>query len=207
MANQEALRKTLIAAALGMMMGMSGAALADANGTSSESTSQAVGAAVSDTAITTKVKAKFVGNDQMKGTDVSVKTTDGVVTLTGTAPTADARSAAEAAAKSVDGVKSVDDQVSLGASATDKMEAKTDHAAKKTGRYAKDSWITTKVKTKLLADSVTKGLNISVETTAGVVKLTGQLPTQSQIDRAIEIAKGTKHVKSVDSADLKVGTS
>jgi len=49
--------------------------------------SDSVGAAVSDTAITAKVKSSFVGDDRLKGSHIKVVTTNGVVTLTGSAPT------------------------------------------------------------------------------------------------------------------------
>jgi BON domain len=62
-----------------------------------------------------------------------------------------------------------------------------------------DSVITTKVKSKLAADTRTSAIKISVETTNGVVALTGTVPTQSEKSAAEEIAKSTEGVKSVDN--------
>jgi len=77
-------------------------------------------------------------------------------------------------------------------------------ATQKTKRVASDSWITTKVKSELLADSVTKGFDISVETSHGVVTLSGSLKSQDAIDHAKSLAAKVKGVKSVDVTSLKV---
>lgn len=67
-----------------------------------------------------------------------------------------------------------------------------------------DSWITTKVKADLLADTVTKGLDINVSTVNGVVTLAGRLDSRAQVDKAIAIARGIKGVSNVDSKTLTV---
>lgn len=63
---------------------------------------------VTDTWITTKVKAELASTDAVKSTDISVTTVDGKVTLTGVLDNDLAVKKAIAAAKSVKGVKSVD---------------------------------------------------------------------------------------------------
>jgi hyperosmotically inducible protein len=63
---------------------------------------------VTDTWITTKVKAELATTDGVKSTSIDVKTVDGVVTLTGTLNTPLAVKKAIAAAQSVQGVKKVD---------------------------------------------------------------------------------------------------
>ncbi|MFD0724687.1 BON domain-containing protein [Lysobacter brunescens] len=67
-----------------------------------------------------------------------------------------------------------------------------------------DSWITTKVKADLLVDEQTKGLDINVSTTNGVVTLAGRLDSTVQVDKAVSIARGIKGVKSVDATTLTV---
>ena len=63
---------------------------------------------VTDTWITTKVKTELATTEGVKSTDISVKTVDGVVTLTGVLATPVAVKKAVAAAESVKGVKKVD---------------------------------------------------------------------------------------------------
>jgi hyperosmotically inducible protein len=63
---------------------------------------------VDDSWITTKVKSKFAAAKGVKASDISVSTTDGVVTLTGTATSKAEKNKAVHIAKAVKGVKSVD---------------------------------------------------------------------------------------------------
>ncbi|WP_257387325.1 BON domain-containing protein [Tahibacter caeni] len=67
-----------------------------------------------------------------------------------------------------------------------------------------DTWITTKVKTELLADSAVKGSDINVSTVNGVVTLAGVLDNQAAIDKAVTIAKNVKGVTDVDTRALKL---
>lgn len=63
---------------------------------------------VTDTWITTKVKGELATTEGVKSTDVSVKTVDGVVTLTGVLPSKIAVNKAIAVSRAVKGVKHVD---------------------------------------------------------------------------------------------------
>jgi hyperosmotically inducible protein len=70
-----------------------------------------------------------------------------------------------------------------------------------------DSWITTKVKSKLAAAKGVKASDISVSTTDGAVTLTGTATSKKEKTRAIHIAKGVKGVKTVDASGLTVSES
>ena len=67
-----------------------------------------------------------------------------------------------------------------------------------------DTWITTKVKADLMATSDVPGTEIDVDTTNGVVKLSGTVDSKAKHDKAVTVAKGIKGVKSVDSRALTV---
>lgn len=75
-----------------------------------------------------------------------------------------------------------------------KPEAKTT-----VGTEIDDNVITTKVKSALLADPDTKSFDIKVETRKGEVQLSGFVDNQTQIDRAIAVARGVEGVKNVDN--------
>lgn len=62
---------------------------------------------VTDTWITTKVKADLLATDNVAGTDVKVETKNGIVTLTGAVATQAEHDKAVAVAKGIEGVKSV----------------------------------------------------------------------------------------------------
>jgi len=66
-----------------------------------------------------------------------------------------------------------------------------------TGEYIDDSVITTKIKALLAADDFLKSFQISVETYKGTVQLSGSVGSQKAVDKAGEIARSVKGVKSV----------
>ena len=66
-----------------------------------------------------------------------------------------------------------------------------------TGEYVDDSTITTKVKAAFVKDPVVSAFAVSVETFKGVVQLSGFVNTQAARDRAEEIARPVRGVKSV----------
>ena len=65
------------------------------------------------------------------------------------------------------------------------------------GEFVDDSVITTKVKALLAEDDFLKSFQISVETYKGTVQLSGFVDSQKAVDKAGEIARGVKGVKSV----------
>jgi hyperosmotically inducible protein len=79
-------------------------------------------------------------------------------------------------------------------------------AASNAERVVSDSWITTKVKSGILANSVSKAFKVSVKTKSGAVSLTGKLPNQDAIDLVKMISEKVKGVKNVDVSGLAIGT-
>ena len=75
--------------------------------------------------------------------------------------------------------------------------------AQKTGAYVDDSWITTKVKSEMVANNDVSARNISVKTSKGVVTLTGTAATWQESKNAAEIAQGVKGVVAVEN-DIRV---
>lgn len=69
---------------------------------------------------------------------------------------------------------------------------------------ASDGWITTKVKARLLEAKGVKSAGISVTTERGVVALSGDVHSKSELKRAKAAAMKVKGVKKVDTSDLKV---
>ena len=71
------------------------------------------GEAITDTWILTKVKADFVGEDALKGSDINVDVKEHVVTLKGTVATAAGRARAVEIAKTTKGVSRVVDTLTI----------------------------------------------------------------------------------------------
>jgi hyperosmotically inducible protein len=194
--------KTLLAVMLGATLA-SGSAMAEnttsdkaqnaANnaGQKIDSSMNKVGNFMDDSAITAKVKAALVDHQDIKSTDISVKTEKKVVTLSGFVESQAQAELAVNAAKGVEGVASV----------SDKLHVRDSKSPTAKG-YAGDTATTSEIKAKLLADSIVPSRKVKVETTDGVVQLSGTVDSQAQIQRAESIAKAVDGVKSVKN-DLK----
>jgi hyperosmotically inducible protein len=171
--------------------------------TDSTDSSATVGAAFNDTAITGKVKAKFAADSRLKGSDISVTTNNGVVTLTGSAPSSTSREAADNLASNVAGVRSVNDQIEA-PSATSELGSKAKHAAHHTAEAIEDTAITADLKAKLATDSRTKGSDVDVKTSSGIVALSGTVVSEAQKTHLVYVARHTKGVHQVDTTALTV---
>ena len=66
-----------------------------------------------------------------------------------------------------------------------------------TGEYVDDSWITTKVKSAILAEPSLKVAQITVETYKGVVQLAGFVDSSAAGSKAADLAREVKGVSSV----------
>lgn len=79
-------------------------------------TADNIGDATKDAALTAAVKSKFLADTKVSGLKIDVDTRNGVITLTGTVPTAAEKSRAGLVAKETDGVKSVVNNLKIGKS-------------------------------------------------------------------------------------------
>jgi hyperosmotically inducible protein len=123
--------------------------------------------------------------------NINVETHAGVVTLFGIVPTQDAKSAAEADARKVSGVKRVVNELQVVAS-TKQAEVK-----------ARDEDIESEVK-KALEKSDFR--DISVEVKNGVVRLKGTVPTGSRRLDAAVLTRSVNGVRAVKD-DLRLATA
>ena len=154
-----------------------------------------VGDFMDDSTITARVKAALIDHKDINSGDISVKTENKVVTLSGDVTSAEQKSQALSVAKAVEGVSQVNDKLTV------QHKSSSETATLK--GYAGDTAITSEVKAKLLADDIVPSRNVKVETNAGAVHLTGTVTSAAQAERAAEIAKAVSRVKSVRN-DLSV---
>ena len=144
-----------------------------------------VGTEIDDSVVTTRVKTALLDNIDIKGFDIQVETRKGEVMLSGFVSNQAQIDQAVTVAKGIDGVKSVNNKLSV------KQGSAT------VGNQIDDSVITAEVKAALLADDNVKSLDITVTTHKTEVQLSGFVNNQSQIDRALEITHGVKGVTLV----------
>lgn len=158
-----------------------------------------------DSTITARIKGQFLSKDRFDGTDISVSTQQGRVTLDGQVKTQSQREWAESACMAVDGVLSVHNALNV---VPEPHEGHGKHASShhqsKTERLASDTWLTTKVKAELLADSITKSFQIHVKTFHGVVSLHGEVASHKAVTHVTELVAAMDDVKHVDPSGLKV---
>ena len=195
--------KTLLAVMMGSAL-VCGSAMAETTATDkAQSTANTAGEKIDnsmnkvgnfmdDSSITAKVKAALVDADDIKSTDICVETEKNVVTLSGFVESQAQAEKAVAVAKKVEGVTSVSDKLHV-----------RDGKEQSAKGYAGDTATTSEIKAKLLADDIVPSRKVKVETTDGVVQLSGTVDSKAQSDRAESIAKAIDGVKSVKN-DLKV---
>ncbi|MBF0414637.1 MAG: BON domain-containing protein [Magnetococcales bacterium] len=140
---------------------------------------------VEDNWIAWKIRSSYVKSETVQVGNVNVTVYKGKVLLTGTASSKEEIRQAIAIAKKTEGVVDV------------ASELVVQHVT--AGEIAEDVWITNQVKIRILADQLVRGLDIHVETTKGVVFLTGMAKTVSERDRAIGIAQNVSGVREVVS--------
>lgn len=144
-----------------------------------------------DSYLTAKTKIALFADSRVKGRQINVETKKGLVMLRGKVDSDEAKNAAAEIAKGIDGVKKVKNELQV--VAPSKRDAVED----------KDDVITDRVKKQIAKDSQLKKADIGVQTNAGVVSLTGEVPNVATSARASWIAWKVTGVKSVKN-DLTV---
>ena len=152
---------------------------------SSTRTQRAPGEQVDDAALLTSVKSALVSNPVTEAGEINVDVNRGTVKLSGFVDTQQEKSKAGDVARSVDGVKTVQNDIAV----------KTTNSS--TGDKIDDSVLTAKVKTALIASSETKAHQINVETKQGVVQLSGFVDSAAAKSAATNVAKSVTGVKDV----------
>ncbi len=148
-----------------------------------QTTTQEAKTMVSDSWLTSKTKISLFADERVKMTQINVDTAKGVVHLRGKVDSAEAKSAASDVAQGVEGVKSVKNDLQVVAPTARKAVD------------ASDSDIAKAVGTRLAKDTQLK--KVDVRTDAGVVTLTGEVPTIGSSAKASEMARGVSGVRLV----------
>ena len=144
-----------------------------------------VGTEIDDTVVTARVKATLLSDPDVKSNDIKVETRKGRVQLSGFVGTQTRIDNAIALTRKVEGVKGVENAMSL-------MVGKAT-----VGGTIDDGVVTAKVRSALLSDPGVKSTDIAVVTRKGEVQLSGYVDNQAQINRAIDVARGVEGVQSV----------
>lgn len=147
---------------------------------------RSVGNAVDDTTTQFNIKALLLKQDERLFRKVGVEVLEGRVLLTGTVPTPDDRVTATMVAWRSAGVREVINELQI----VDRSSIVN---------FAKDSWITTQLRTKMLTDSEVFDINYSVETVNGSVYLLGIARSPDELERVTNYARNIRGVTRVVS--------
>jgi hyperosmotically inducible periplasmic protein len=148
-----------------------------------KSAAKDAGGEISDSWLTAKTKIALFSDERVKGGQVSVETVNAGVTLRGKVDSEEAKGAAESVAKTVDGVKSVRNDLQVVAPGDRKMID------------ASDKDITQQVEGRMAQDAQLK--KVDVRTDGGVVILKGAVASIGASARASELARWVPGVRSV----------
>jgi len=144
-----------------------------------------VGTEIDDSVVTGRVRSALLSDPDVKSFDIKVETRKGQVQLSGFVGSQARVDHAIALTRKVEGVKGVENGMSV-------MQGKAS-----VGNTFDDGVITAKVKSALLSDPGVKSFDIAIVTRKGQVQLSGYVDNQTQIDRAIVVARGVEGVQSI----------
>jgi osmotically-inducible protein OsmY len=134
---------------------------------------------------------RLLADSQTPALDINVDTWAGVVTLFGIVPSQEAKAAAEADARKVSGVKHVENELQVVAS------------AKQAAGQVRDDQLEREVK---IAFDTPDLKNISIEVKNGVVRLTGTTPSGARRLEAAVTARAVPGVRAVED-DLRLASA
>ncbi len=143
-----------------------------------------IGGTFSDSGICSKVKSNLYNFNADLHAKVSVSVQNQEVLLTGVVQDPTWSSEAERLTKGVEGVKNV----------LNNIETVGEESL---GSLTQDGWITTRIKSSLLFESDLYSLNYTIETSNGIVYLTGIGQNETEVNRVVEIARNVSGVRKV----------
>jgi hyperosmotically inducible protein len=175
--------------------------------------SRAEGAVPSDTERAKAIEAQLRADPLLRDDEISIDVSGKRVRLGGTVDSADERTHAEDVVRQSDPTLTVENLLQTAgerregpaaATTQDKVSAGTRRAARKAekaatevGEMATDGWITSKIKTQLMAADGVRASAINVDTTDHIVTLRGHVRSESERKKALSIARHTRGVERV----------
>lgn len=139
-----------------------------------------------DTAIEARIFRLWIEKDNKMAAHMSIEVYEGRALLTGYARTEQERAVAVGLAWKAEGIKDVMNEIIIGESAG-------------LGELARDTAITTELKSRLTFDGEVLAVNYAIETVGGVVFLLGIAQDQKELNRVISQARNVSYVKRVVS--------
>jgi len=147
-----------------------------------------------DAYIDGKLEAVYALNRHLSAFAIDTEVDKGIVHLTGRVQADIDRDLAGELAKNIDGVVEVDNKLTIAADARVTPKEGEDRSF---GAWIDDATTTASVKSKLMGNPNTKGMQIDVDTRGDVVTLSGEVASSEEKSLAEELARNTGDVKNV----------
>jgi len=151
-----------------------------------------------------KIESALLINRHLNNFTIDTDVKKGKAYLSGTVNSEVDRDLAAEIARSIEGVTSVDNDIIVKKQPEmmDKMHLSHKHQKDQTrsfGVWYDDATTTASIKSELLWNEQTSGLDINVDTAFGVVTLNGVVDSESEKDLIEQIAENTPGVRNVES--------
>ena len=141
---------------------------------------------VEDTVIRAKINERWISHNEDMFLAVGLQVNEGRVLLTGRVDEPQHRLDAVRLSWQVVGVREVINEIKI----AKEGEGST---------FARDTWISTQLKTKILFDKEVSSINYSIETVGGVIYLMGIAQDKEELNRVTFHARNLSYVKGVVS--------
>jgi osmotically-inducible protein OsmY len=159
---------------------------AGATGAVAASQERGLGGAVGDTQIRTAINFLWFEENTEMYHQLNLNVHEGRVMITGVVAKQEWKDEAVKRAWRAKGVKEVIDEIIVDPKGT-------------SGTYARDSWIATQLKTKLLFDKNIYSINYSMETVRGNIYILGVAQDRNELDLVLNNARSVEYVRRVVS--------
>lgn len=182
--------------------GTPGAAATTGTTASTPSTPSPV-AASDDARMTTSIQSKYFMDDRIKSRHINVSANAGVVTLNGEIADDTERAEALLLARTTEGVKRVEDNLTISPASAATTQPPVSSAAPSTAaapaaaKPDADGALADRIKSQLSSDNQMKNAPIEVTAKNGVVLLEGTAPTSAVKERALTLVRGADGVTQV----------
>ena len=163
-----------------------GGVAAAAGGGYAAGSERGVDGTASDIAIKTELARAFIETDPQLQAGVTTTVYNGRVLLTGRVPSAARKAAVVQLVRRNASVRQIHDEIEVASADT-------------LWDNAKDTWISTQVRSQMVIDPDIRSVNYSIDTENGSVYLMGSARSQAELSRATQIARTVQGVRRVVS--------
>jgi osmotically-inducible protein OsmY len=171
----------------------------ETSGSSTQHPEGQVQAKIKDAWLHGKLEATLLFNEHLDSFAIDSDVRNGVAYLRGAVESDIDRDLAGQIAKSIDGITSVENELTVD-KAKAAMAKTSDRSMENQGfkQTVLNATLTARIKSQLLLNGNTAGLDINVDSNDGVVTLSGEVDSEQEKELAVRIAENTNGSKSVN---------